>query len=134
MGFPFVEVMVAHADVIVPGMVQLRYQVQPHRHLVTPVVVPHLRLERCNKMQLYNHICRKINFINQNYQLFCAQFRNIALPSNQPHETNQTKPGAGAPLAEHPRAPHKNPITRKIRRTRLKTDIPLKTFGALLTF
>lgn len=42
MGLPLPEVMVPHRNVLVPGAVQLRDQVQPERHLVTPVVTTHL--------------------------------------------------------------------------------------------
>lgn len=39
------EVVVSHRDVGVAGPVQLRYEVQPQRHLMAAIVAAHLRLE-----------------------------------------------------------------------------------------
>lgn len=41
------EMMVAHRDVRVAGPMQLRYEVQPQRHLMAAIVAAHLRLEGC---------------------------------------------------------------------------------------
>lgn len=39
-----VEVVVSHADVLIPGLVKLRDQVEPDRHFVSPIVAFHTRL------------------------------------------------------------------------------------------